>query len=59
VASVKIDTGLLFSNVMIETTGGSDPIDCHGHKKGDAVAMKSLIERFQTEHYRTDGSKTP
>jgi hypothetical protein len=59
VASVKIDTGLLFSNVMIETSGGTDPIDCHGHKKGDAVAMKALIERYQTEYYRAGGSKTP
>src|SRR5438046_4419655 len=32
VASVKIDTKLLFSNVMIETSGGSDPILCHGHR---------------------------
>src|SRR5438034_9752789 len=33
VASVKIDTKLLFSNIMIETSGGSDPILCHGHRK--------------------------
>jgi hypothetical protein len=59
VASVKIDTGLFFSNVMIETTGGTDPIVCHGHKKADAVTMKALIERFQTEYYRGGGSKTP
>lgn len=52
VASVKIDTRLLFSNVMIETSGGSDPILCHGHRKRDAAAMKALIERYQTEHYR-------
>ena len=38
VASVKIDTGLLLSDVLIETSGGSDPIRCHGHHKGDAVA---------------------
>jgi len=52
VASVKINTGLLFSNLLIETSGGADPIDCHGHKKADAVAMKGLIERYQTEYYR-------
>jgi hypothetical protein len=55
VASVKIDTKLLFSNVMIETSGGSDPILCHGHRKGDADAMKGLIERYQTEYYRGGG----
>ena len=52
VASVNIDTGLLLSNVLIETSGGSDPIACHGHRKGDAVRMKQPIERYQTEHYR-------
>ena len=55
VASVKIDTKLLFSDVMIETSGGSDPILCHGHRKGDADAMKRLIERYQTEYYRGGG----
>src|SRR5690348_12821425 len=55
VASVKIDTGLLLSNVLIETSGGSDPILCHGHRKGDATKMKALIERYQTDHYRNGG----
>ena len=53
VSSVKIDTGLLLSNVLIETSGGSDPIQCHGHRKGDARKMKALIEQYQTDHYRT------
>src|SRR5207248_7844494 len=48
IASVKIDTGVLLANVLIETSGGTDPIACHGHRKGDAVAMKDLIERYQT-----------
>jgi hypothetical protein len=52
VSSVKIDTGLLFSDVLIETSGGSHPISCSGHRKTDAVQMKALIERFQTEYYR-------
>jgi hypothetical protein len=51
VASVKIDTNIIFSNVLIETTGGHHPIVCHGHTKGDAIKMKQLIEKFQTEHY--------
>ena len=33
VASVTIDTGVMFSNVIIETSGGSEPIVCHGHTK--------------------------
>jgi hypothetical protein len=52
ISSVTIDTGLLFSDVLIETSGGSQPIGCHGHRKGDAVEMKRLIERHQTEYYR-------
>lgn len=52
VASVSIDTNLLFSDVLIETTGGSTPIRCHGHRKKDAVRMKALIERHQTAYYR-------
>ena len=52
VASVSIDTNLLFSNVMIETSGGATPVVCHGHRKADAVRMKQLIEQYQTQYYR-------
>ena len=52
IASVKIETGLLFSDVLIETSGGSDPIVCHGHGKRDAARMKALVEQYQTEYYR-------
>jgi hypothetical protein len=52
VASVRIDTNLMFSDVYIETTGGASPIKCHGHRKADAVRMKELIETHQTQYYR-------
>lgn len=55
VASVSIDTNLLFSNVLIETSGGASPVQCHGHSKSDAVRMKQLIERYQTQYYRVAG----
>jgi len=58
VASVEIDTNLFFSNVVIETSGGSDPVRCHGHRKGDALEMKRLINQFQSAYYgdkRRDG----
>jgi hypothetical protein len=63
ISSVKIDTGMLLSDVLIETSGGANPVRCHGHRKRDAVAMKTLIERYQTAYYsrpRTDaaGSRT-
>ena len=52
VASVRIDTNMLFSDVFIETTGGVNPIRCAGHRKKDAVRMKALIEEYQTGYYR-------
>ncbi|HEX7087315.1 MAG TPA: hypothetical protein VF198_13195 [Vicinamibacterales bacterium] len=55
VASVKVDTNLLFADVCIETTGGHNAIHCRGHHKKDALAIKALIEQFQTEYYRTQG----
>ena len=54
VSSVKIDTRMLLSDVLVETTGGASPIRCHGHRKGDAVAMKALIERYQNAYYHPD-----
>lgn len=56
VASIKIDTNILFSDVFIETTGGHNPVICHGHSKGDAVEMKRLIEELQTVFYRKGGA---
>ena len=53
VASVRIETKLLFSDVYIETTGGASPIHCRGHHKGDAVKMKQEIEKYQSEYFRT------
>jgi hypothetical protein len=55
VSSVNIDTGLLFSDILIETSGGHHPIGCHGHRKSDAVRIKALIDRYQTEYYRASG----
>ena len=59
IASVRIDTNLMFSDVYIETTGGASPIRCHGHRKSDAVRMKQLIEGYQTEYYRGRGPAAP
>ena len=48
VASVRIDTGLFWSDILVESTGGTDPLASHGHRKQDAVRIKELIERAQT-----------
>jgi hypothetical protein len=55
IASVKIITGVLLSDVLIETSGGASPIKCHGHRKRDAVRMKALIEAHQNDYYRSGG----
>lgn len=52
IASVDISTNLLFSNIVIETSGGSDPVECHGHRKRDALAMKRLINEYQSAYYK-------
>src|SRR4051794_22140748 len=52
VASVRVDTGFLFSDVYIETSGGASPVKCHGHRKRDALEMQRLIEQFQSTYYR-------
>ncbi len=59
VASVSIDTNLLFSDVIIETSGGTSAVVCHGHRQRDAVRMKRLIEQYQTGYYRSPGAPTP
>ena len=59
VASVSIDTNLFFSDLLIESSGGTTPVVCHGHRKADAVRMKHLIEQHQTAIYRTPAGGRP
>jgi hypothetical protein len=47
VASVKISTGVFWSDILIESTGGTDPMASHGHRKADAVRIRDLVESFQ------------
>ena len=47
VATVNIQTGILWSDIRIESSGGSDPIESHGHTKSDARRIKELIEERQ------------
>ena len=50
VASVHISTGIFWSDVVIESTGGTDPITSHGHRKADAQRIRDLIESYQSSH---------
>jgi hypothetical protein len=54
ISSVKMTTGMLMSDILIETSGGASPIRCHGHRKGDAVRMKALIEAHQNAYYQAN-----
>jgi len=56
VASVSINTHFLFSDVIIETSGGVAPVRCYGHRKKDAARMKRLIEQYQTAYYKAHGT---
>jgi hypothetical protein len=47
VASVHIKTGMIWSEILIESSGGTDPMSSHGHSKGDAQRIKDLIENAQ------------
>jgi hypothetical protein len=47
VASVRISTGIIWSEIMIESTGGADPITSHGHRKRDAIRIRELIQNYQ------------
>ena len=48
VASVHISTGIFWADIVIESSGGTDPITSHGHHKADAQRIRELIEAYQT-----------
>jgi hypothetical protein len=47
VASVHIKTGLLWAEIRIESSGGTDAMVSHGHSKSDALRIKERIEQHQ------------
>src|ERR1700739_4541716 len=49
VASLHISTGVCWSEIAIESTGGTDPITSHGHRKHDAQRIRDLIEIYQAQ----------
>ena len=49
VASVHISTGVFWAEIVIESTGGTDPITSHGHRKSDAQRIRDLIEQYQAQ----------
>ena len=47
VASVHVKTGMFWADILIESSGGTDPLTSHGHRKADAERIKELIEQYQ------------
>jgi len=54
VASVRVETGIFWADLIIESTGGTDPITCHGHRKADARRVRDLVAAAQTTHRPAD-----
>ena len=48
VATVHVVSGVMFTDIRIESSGGGDDIVSHGHTKGEAAALRDLIEAAQT-----------
>ena len=47
VASVHIKTGIFWADILIESSGGTDPVASHGHRKADAQRIRALVEAAQ------------
>src|SRR3989442_13917672 len=48
VASVQISTGIIWSEIRIDSSAGADPITRHGPRKADAPRITDLIDDSQT-----------
>jgi hypothetical protein len=53
VASVQISTGIIWSTILIDSSGGTNPITSRGHRMGDAQRIRELIESYQAATRRT------
>jgi hypothetical protein len=43
----------VWSNIRIDSSGGTNPITSHGHRKADAQRIRDLIETYQAAARRT------
>ena len=49
IASVHLQSGVLFASILIESSGGTDPIRFHGVHKTDARAANDLMIQHQAK----------
>ena len=52
ISSIRLETGLLFATLTIETSGGSQPVIIHGLRKADAQRVQTLIQNLQGQAAR-------
>ena len=58
VSSVTIARGALWSEIVVHSSGGVDPLRSIGHTNGDAERLKRLIEDYQVNIARTGVADT-
>ena len=54
VASVHIKTGFWWSDIVIESSGGTDPLSSHGHRKADAKRIRDLVQQARCDALGTE-----
>jgi Bacterial PH domain len=59
VASVHVKTGFFWADIVIESSGGTDPLLSHGHTKADARRIKDLVMNAQGFIATTEKLKLP
>jgi len=49
IASVKINSGVFWADITIETAGGSQPVFINGLPKGQAQEIKDSVRKYQQD----------
>jgi hypothetical protein len=53
VSSVTIQRGIVWADVIVHSSGGTDPLRSRGHTVADAARLKGVIEQYQTNLLQT------
>ncbi len=58
VSSVTIARGAMWSEIVVHSSGGTDPLRSHGHPNADAERLKHIIEEYQANIAQTGVADT-
>jgi hypothetical protein len=58
VSSITVARGALWSDVVVHSSGGTDPLRSHGHPNAEAERLKELIEEYQANIAQTGVADT-